>query len=521
MATRVKITYASLSAPGEEVHREYEAALERVRAGLGQTHGLLMGGKRRETPHAFPDVNPSDTRQTLGRFALASPQDVNDAVAAAQAAYQEWGRMRWRDRVTLIQKAADLIREHAAELAALMSLEAGKSRFEALGDASEAADLLSYYAGQMEAHDGFERPLGRLSPSEETKSVLRPYGVWAVISPFNFPVALAAGMAGGALVAGNTVVLKPASDTPYAAFRLAELLEAAGLPPGTVNLVTGRGEEAGLALVDHPEVAGLVFTGSREVGERIARRFIAKRLRPFIAEMGGKNPVIVTARADLGKAVEGIARSAFGLSGQKCSACSRVYVDRQVATPFMERLVEKTKTLKVGDPTTRDVFTGPVINARAVATFEAAAAEARRDGRILLGGQRLTEGECAHGHFVAPTIVDRLPLDHRLFWDELFVPFLVVGEVRSVEEAITSANRSEYGLCAGIFSEDPDEVRQFFDRIEAGVIYANRPGGATTGAWPGVNSFGGWKASGSSGKGALGPYYVQQFLREQSQTWVK
>jgi len=316
-------------------------------------------------------------------------------------------------------------------------------------------------------------------------------------------------------------VLKPASDTPYSALRMIELLEAAGLPPGAVNLVTGHGEEAGLALVDHPAVAGLVFTGSKEVGERIARRFVANRIRPFILEMGGKNPAIVTAKADLDKAVEGISRSAFGLSGQKCSACSRVYVDRQVAKPFMERLVEKVRALKLGEPTRREVFTGPVINARAVATFEAAAAEARRDGRIALGGHRLTEGEYAHGHFVAPTIVDRLPLDHRLLRDELFVPFLVVAEVGSLEELLTWANRSEYGLCAGIFSEDPDEIRQFFNRIEAGVTYANRRGGATTGAWPGVNSFGGWKASGSSGKGALGPYYVQQFLREQSQTWVK
>lgn len=517
----MKITYASLAAPGEEVHREYEAALERVRAGLGRTHPLLIGGKRRETRRTFPDVNPADTRQVLGHFALASAQDVDDAVAAGRAAYGEWGRLRWQERVALVRKAADLIREHAAELAALMSLEAGKSRFEALGDASEAADLLSYYAGQMEANQGFERPLDRLSPSEETKSLLRPYGVWAVISPFNFPVALAAGMMGGALVAGNTVVLKPASDTPYAALRLVELLEAAGLPHGAINLVTGSGEEAGLALVDHPEVEGLVFTGSREVGERIARRFIANWLRPFIAEMGGKNPAIVTAKADLGKAVEGIARSAFGLSGQKCSACSRVYVDQQVAKPFVERLAERAKAMKVGDPTKREVFTGPVINARAVATFEAAATEARRDGRIVVGGERLTDGEYAHGHFVAPTIVDRLPLDHRLFQDELFVPFLVVGEVGSLEEALTWANRSDYGLCAGIFSEDPEEVRHFFDRIAAGVTYANRPGGATTGAWPGVNSFGGWKASGSSGKGALGTYYVQQFLREQSQTRIK
>ncbi len=521
MSAPVKITYASLSAPGEDVHRGYERALETVRGALGQAHPLLIGGKRRESPRTFPDTNPADTRQVLGHFALGNRQDVADAVTAARHAFAEWSRIPWRERVALIRKAGDLLAEHAFELAALMTLEAGKSRFEALGDVSEAADFFRYYAQQMEEAGGFDRSLTRLTPNEETRSLLRPYGVWAVISPFNFPVALAAGMCAGALVAGNTVVLKPASDTPYSALRLIEVLEKAGLPPGTVNLVTGSGEEVGLALVDSPEVDGLVFTGSREVGEQIARRFIASRLRPYILEMGGKNPAIVTARADLGKAVEGIARSAFGNSGQKCSACSRVYVERSAAGEFLKRLAQKTKSLRVGNPVERDVFMGPVINVRALATYEAAVAEARRDGRIVTGGEVMREGAFAHGYFVAPTIVDRLSPDHHLLRDELFVPFVAVVEVGSLEEALTWANRSGFGLTAGIFSEDPDEVRTFFDRIEAGVTYANRSGGATTGAWPGVNSFGGWKASGSSGKGAGGPYYVQQFLREQSQTRIE
>ncbi|MEK6664975.1 MAG: aldehyde dehydrogenase family protein, partial [candidate division NC10 bacterium] len=454
-----------------------------------------------ESPRTFPDTNPADTRQVLGHFALGGPQDVADAVAAARHAFAEWSRVPWRERVALMRRAGDLLSEHAFELAALMGLEAGKTRVEALGDVSEGADFFRYYAQQMEEAGGFDLPLGRLSPNEETRSILRPYGVWAVISPFNFPVALAAGMCAGALVAGNTVVLKPSSDTPYSALRLVEVLEAAGLPPGAVNLITGSGDEVGTALVDSPDVAGLIFTGSREVGERIARRFNASRLRPYILEMGGKNPAIVTARADLDKAVEGIARSAFGNSGQKCSACSRVYVDRSVSREFVERLTEKTRSLRVGDPVERDVFLGPLINSRAVGTYEAAVAEARRDGRIVTGGEVPREGTLAHGHFVTPTIVDRLALDHRLLRDELFVPLVAVVEVGSLEEALTLANRSEFGLTAGIFSEDPDEVRAFFDRIEAGVAYANRRGGATTGAWPGVNSFGGWKASGSSGKG--------------------
>src|SRR3990172_6184178 len=234
----------------------------------------------------------------------------------------------------------------------------------------------------MEEAGGFDLPLGRLSPNEETRSLLRPYGVWAVISPFNFPVALAAGMCAGALVAGNTVVLKPSSDTPYSALRLVEVLEAAGLPPGAVNLITGSGDEVGMALVDSPDVAGLIFTGSREVGERIARRFNASRLRPYILEMGGKNPAIVTARADLDKAVEGIARSAFGNSGQKCSACSRVYVDRGVSGEFLARLTEKIRSFRGGNPVERDVFLGPLINSRAVGTYEAAVAG---------GGRRLRQ----------------------------------------------------------------------------------------------------------------------------------
>lgn len=521
MAPAPKITYASLAAPGEEVHQGYEQALAGVRGTLGRVHPLLIGGKRREAPQTFADVNPADTRQVLGHFALGTAGDVADSVAAARHAFAEWSRVPWRERAALCRKVGDLISERAFEFAALMTLEAGKTRIEALGDASEAADFFRYYAQAMEEAGGFDRPLGRLDPKEETRSVLRPWGVWAVISPFNFPLALAAGMSAGALVAGNTVVLKPSSDTPWTALRLVELLEAAGLPAGVANLVTGGGEVVGTALVDSPEVAGLAFTGSREVGERSARRLIASRLRPYILEMGGKNAAIVTARADLDKAVEGIARSAFGNTGQKCSACSRVYVDRRVAGEFRERLVERTRALRVGDPAERDVFLGPLIHARAVATYEGAVAEARRDGRLLTGGQVLKSNTLAHGHFVAPTVVDGLSPEHRLLQDELFVPLVALVEVGSLEEALTWANRSEFGLTGGVFSEDPEEVRTYFDRIEVGVAYANRRGGATTGAWPGINSFGGWKASGSTGRGAGGPYYVQQYLREQSQSWVR
>jgi 1-pyrroline-5-carboxylate dehydrogenase len=235
--------------------------------------------------------------------------------------------------------------------------------------------------------------------------------------------------------------------------------------------------------------------------------------------MGGKNPVIVTAQADLDKAVEGTVRSAFGFSGQKCSACSRAYVERGIYDEFMERLVARTRELVVGDPSDRNVFVGPVIDESAVERFTEAVTTAE-GGNVRIGGARPEASALANGTFVEPTIVDGLPLEHELFHRELFLPFLTVGVVDSLDEALDAANDTEYGLTAGIFSEDEDEIATFFDRIEAGVTYANRKGGATTGAWPESQPFCGWKGSGSTGKGALGPYYVMQFLREQSQTVV-
>ncbi|HIA49368.1 MAG TPA: aldehyde dehydrogenase family protein [Acidobacteria bacterium] len=240
-----------------------------------------------------------------------------------------------------------------------------------------------------------------------------------------------------------------------------------------------------------------------------------------MTEMGGKNPALVMSSADLDKATEGVWRSAFGAQGQKCSACSRVYVAADVCDRFVEELVEKTRKIKIGNPLERDVWMGPVINEAAVKTYERAIEEAKRDGgRVLTGGRRMAEEPFRHGFFLEPTVIDGLPNNHRLFTDELFVPITVVGKVTSFDEAIRLANKTEYGLTAGIFSGDEDEIANFFDEVQAGVVYANRQAGATTGAWPGINPFGGWKASGSSGRGAGGPYYVQQFLKEQSRVRI-
>jgi 1-pyrroline-5-carboxylate dehydrogenase len=523
MATtpRLKITYATLSADNEELQASFDAAVERARAGLGATYPMIIGGEQRGSDETFEDRSPIDTDLMVARFPVGTRRDVRDAIDAARAAYPGWRDTPWRDRLAILRRAADLISERQFDYAALMSLEVGKNRLEALGDVEETADLLRYYGDEFEKADGFVKPLGSLSPIERTRSVLRPYGVFGVISPFNFPMALAGGPAGGAMIAGNTVVLKPSSDAPLLGWKFGEALRDAGLPDGVFNLVTGPGETVGAELQENRGIDGMVFTGSYEVGMKLYRSFTQDYPRPIITEMGGKNPAIVTRNADLDEAAEGVMRSAFGYDGQKCSANSRVYVEKSVAREFVDKLVTRTREITVGDPTRRESWMGPVINQRALDTFTRATADARADGgTIEVGGDVLRDGDAGRGFFPTPTVVTGLPLDHRLFSDELFVPFLVIGEVDSLEQALDESNASAYGLTAGIFSHDDAEVRLFLDTIQAGVVYVNRRAGATTGAWPGIQSFGGWKGSGSSGKSGLGPYYVQQFLREQSQTVI-
>ena len=519
-----KITYATMSGDQmEDLHREIDAAIARVKGTFGRSYPLVIGGREVRAASEFDDRSPIDTRILLGTFQSASREQTRDAIAAARAAYPAWSARPWIERVALLKKVADGIRARRWELSALMGYEAGKNRLECVGDVEESADLIEYYCNQIDEHRGFETTLGTLGPNEENSSVLRPYGVWAVISPFNFPLALAAGPAGGALVAGNTVVFKPASATPLLGFTLLEVMVEAGIPAGVFNFITGGGSTAGQELIDNAGVDGIVFTGSKEVGMHLIRDNATRKVpRPLIIEMGGKNPAIITRNADLDKATDGVMRSAFGAQGQKCSACSRVYLDKVIRAEFVQLLVEKTKKIKIGNPLNRDVYMGPVINQDAVTTYEKAIAMATRDGgKVLTGGRRLTDGDLAHGYFVEPTLIDGLPTSHPLFGEELFVPITVVGDVSSLDEAIDLANNTEYGLTAGIFSEDDKEIERFFNRIEAGVTYVNRRAGATTGAWPGINSFGGWKASGSTGRGTGGPYYVQQFMREQSRVRIR
>ncbi|MBI4425483.1 MAG: aldehyde dehydrogenase family protein [Elusimicrobia bacterium] len=517
-AKQFKVTYTSANLDMTELHRLFDAGLAKVRAQAGKDHPLYIDYKPvASAAEPIVDTSPIDTSIVLGRFAAATVEHVDQAVRSARLAQKAWGRAPWKDRVRTLRKAAELIRERKFEIGAVMSLEVGKSRMEAMGDAEESADLIDYYCAQMEENNGYARPLGKLQPNERTQDVLRPYGVFSCIAPFNFPMALSTGMSSAALLAGNAMLYKPAQDTPWTGLQLYEAYRDAGLPAGLFNFVTGKGSAIGDALWKHPGVDGIVFTGSKEVGMHMYREFSTSWPKPTLMELGGKNPAVVTETADLDMAAEGIMKSAFGLQGQKCSACSRVYADRRVYDAFIQKLLEKTKAIAIGDPSQKDVYFGPVINAKAVKTFEEGVASAKQGGKILIGGRRLTDGAFAKGHYVAPTIAE-LPLDHELFRRELFVPFLSVAPVSGLEQAIAEANKADYGLTAGIFTGKTEEIERYFDEVEAGVCYANRRSGATTGAWPGVQSFTGWKGSGSTGKGGCGPYYVAQFMREQSRT---
>jgi 1-pyrroline-5-carboxylate dehydrogenase len=332
-------------------------------------------------------------------------------------------------------------------------------------------------------------------------------------------MALAIGPSSAALMAGNTVVLKPASASAMTAIAILEAYRDAGVPDGVFNLVMGPGSSVGAELQENADVDGIVFTGSYEVGFDIFRNFSTHYPRPCIVEMGGKNLALVMRSADLEEAAEGIMRSAFGFGGQKCSANSRVYVERPVHDELVRLLVAKTEKLAIGDPLDRATFMGPIIDETAVDRHQQAVIVARRDGTVFVGGKRLVDGALAHGYFVEPTVVG-LPASHRLFHDELFAPFTAIAPVDSLDEALVLANAGMYGLTAGIYSEETAEVDRFLEEIHAGVLYVNRRAGATTGAWPGVQAFGGWKGSGSTGKSGLSMYYVAQFLREQSHTVV-
>ena len=518
-----KLTYSTMFNPPEEMHTRFEEALGRVRAGLGARHGLYVNGADVSTASWILKRNPADSEVELGYFAEASTDDADRAVAAARAAFPAWRATPAPERLALLRRVSALIEERVYELSAAVALEVGKNRMEALGEVQETADFFSGYCEDFERHNGFDNVL----PDDplpdwrsHNRSVLRPYGVWAVITPFNYPFALAGGPVAAALVTGNTVVLKGATDTPWAGRLLAQCLHDAGIPPGVFNYVCGA-SAVGSRLVEHPHIGGVTFTGSYAVGMQILRTLAARRYpRPCIAEMGGKNACIVTAAADLDRAASGIARSAFGMGGQKCSALSRLYVHEDVADALIERLQAQIAAIRIGDPCQRENWLGPVATDKAWRRFADCAQRLGADGgRLLAGGARLRDGELARGFYVQPTMAE-LPREHSLWREEMFLPVLTMARVKSNAEAMELANASDFGLTAGFYGAE-SEIGWFHENIEAGVTYVNRPQGATTGSWPGYQPFAGWKGSGSTGKAIASFYYLPQYLREQSRTVVE
>jgi 1-pyrroline-5-carboxylate dehydrogenase len=514
-----RVTYSNTGEDFSGVHAHLDAIIPEAEARLlGKNRPGFVAGRDRGEGRVVAARSPIDRSIVLGEFPQADAALVEEAVDAARAAFPAWRDLGWPARVALLRAGADALEAHKWDVSITCLIEVGKSRLEAVGEVEEAIDLVRHYCSEMERTDGFREERPGASSAERCSVVMRPYGVFGVIAPFNFPVALSLGMVSAALVAGNTVVFKPSDAAGLTGRLVVEALVAGGLPDGVLNLVQG-GRETGVALAGHPRVDGFAFTGSNAVGMTIFRNAASSQaMRPVLAEMGGKNPAFVTKSADLAVAASGVARSAFGLSGQKCSALSKAYVARDLFDAFVDALVETTGKLVVGDPRRADVFMGPVIDEVALDRFQAAASDAASAGSVVLGGKQLAGGLFDQGTYVEPTIVAGLPGDHRVNRDELFLPFLSLLPFDDLDQAIADANSSAYGLTAGIYTKDPSQLDRFLEAIEAGVLYANRASGATTGAWPCFQTFCGWKGSGTTGKGGLGSWYVPQFMREQSHT---
>jgi 1-pyrroline-5-carboxylate dehydrogenase len=515
-------TFRKLSKSNKEsiFHKKYDDAIEDIKPQFGRKYPLLIDGKDVMSVNSFKHTSPLDTRVILGYIPSGSLKDVNYAIKSAYKMFEKWRKTDYQERLKIFASAVESIVAKKFELSAWITFESGKNRYEAMSDVDEAIDFIRYYSSEMVSNKGYVADTKSARPNERSKSVMKPYGVWGIISPFNFPAALTIGMCTGAVVTGNTAVLKPASDTPIVGYLFTKIMMKAGLPGGVLNFITGSGNIVGNALVQSRLISGIAFTGSKAVGDMILNESNKLKSRVVIAELGGKNPVVVTANANLENAVEGIIRGAFGYSGQKCSATSRVYVHKDVKHDFTKLLILRTNKLLVGDPINSETFMGPLINSTAYSKYQKYSRIASRYGKVLTGGTTKRSGDLKNGFFVEPLVVEGLPNDNLLLKEELFVPILSIMEYDKFEKAIEQCNKSEYGLAAGIYTDSKQEIETFLQDIQAGVVYVNRTSGATTGAMVGCQSFGGWKASGTTGKGTGGSYYLSQFLQEQSQTIV-
>ncbi len=513
----------------EEFDRNFDEAVERAYKSLGKEYPIIINGKEIKASAYLTELSPIDNK-TIGVFQKGDRNIARQAIEAAKEAFSTWSATSYKTRVAIIRKFAELLSRDKFDIAALLSIENGKSRYESIGEVDEGIDFARYYALDMEKNNGYIRRTmlkesskhaelgfqGAPSNAEKVNIAMKPYGVFGIIAPFNFPISISIGMSIGAIITGNTVVFKPSSTDNMAMLSGYEIythLKEAGLPDGVFNYVTGSGAEVGDELVANSNVNGIAFTGSRETGmNMLAKTFGNKLQKVFVAEMGGKNPTIVSKKANIDDAVNGIVSAAFGFAGQKCSALSRVYVDEAIKDEFISKLIDKTRGISIGNPLKKEVYMGPLISESAYKRYVDAVEKIKSTGKLLYGGNRVKSDS---GYYVEPVLAE-LMHNNELVHKELFLPVLAIISYKNFEDAIKMANDTEYGLTAGLYSNDRSEIKEFQERIEAGVVYINRRISATTGAIVGLHTFVGWKGSGLTGKGSGSRYYLQQFMREQS-----
>ncbi|CAM3499887.1 L-glutamate gamma-semialdehyde dehydrogenase [Hydrogenibacillus schlegelii] len=493
----------------------FRAALAKVESELGLKTPLVIGGKEIYTDDEIVSTNPANHRQVIGRSSKATREHAEMALEAAWKAFETWSRIPGVERARTLYKAAAILRRRKHEISAWIVKEAGKSWVEADADTAEAIDFLEYYGREMERYSR-PQPLYPL-PGEDSVLEYIPLGVGIIIPPWNFPVAILTGMTSGAFVAGNTVILKPASNTPIVAYKLFEILREAGVPDGVVNFLPGSGSEIGDFLVDHPKTRFVSFTGSLEVGVRIYERAAKvqpgqKWLKRVVTEMGGKDAIIVDETADLEAAAQGIVTSAFGFQGQKCSACSRAIVVDAVYDQVLERVIEKTKALKQGDPVDPTNVIGPLIDQSAYEKVLAYIEIGKREGRLVLGG----EGDPSTGWYVKPTIFADVDPKGRIAQEEIFGPVLAFIRARDFDHALEIANDTIYGLTGSVYSKDRARIEKARKEFHVGNLYFNRK---CTGAIVGVHPFGGFNLSGTNAKTG-GPDYLGLFMQLKSSSEV-
>jgi 1-pyrroline-5-carboxylate dehydrogenase len=491
-----------------------ERALAEVRAQLGQTYPLIVAGERISTEKTIASINPAKPSEVVGYTASATPEIVDRALEAAHERFQTWRKVPVAERADYLFRAAEEMRRRKLELCAWIILEVSKSWAEADADVAEAIDFCEYYAREMLRLDSLPE-LAVQMPGERGRLTYVPLGAGVAIPPWNFPLAIMVGLTVAPVVAGNTIVLKPASTSPVIAAKFMEVLEAVGLPAGVVSFVPGPGGSVGDALVDHPRTRFIAFTGSKEVGLRIYER--AAKVHPgqpwlkrTVLEMGGKDTIVVDETADLASAAEGIVASAFGFGGQKCSACSRVVAVGQVYDELLDRVVERAGGLTVGDPSERGTFMGAVIDARSRDKISEYLEIGRREARVVLGGA--PQDTPTGGYFIQPTVVADVAPDSRISQEEIFGPVLAFIKAADFDEALAIANNTEYGLTGGVYSADASRLARAREDFHVGNLYLNRK---ITGAMVGAHPFGGFNMSGTDSKTG-GPDYLLLFLQGKS-----